>query len=41
MFIEDCEEPEWLHGSNYDLVHLRQVAGVLRNLDGLLGKAYP
>ncbi|KAK5992861.1 Methyltransferase pytC [Cladobotryum mycophilum] len=41
MFIEDCEEPEWLHGSDYDLVHFRQMAGVLRNLDSLLTKIYP
>ncbi|POR37496.1 mRNA 3'-end-processing protein YTH1 [Tolypocladium paradoxum] len=41
MFVDDCEEPDWLHGSGYDLVHFRGMAGVLRDLDGVLAKAYP
>ena len=39
MFVEDCEG-EWLHGSGFDLVHLRQVAGTLRDLDGVLDKIH-
>ncbi|EHK39969.1 uncharacterized protein TrAtP1_005992 [Trichoderma atroviride] len=41
MFIEDSEEPEWLHGSDFDLVHFRQMTHVFRNLQGLLTKIYP
>ncbi|KAL7808474.1 S-adenosyl-L-methionine-dependent methyltransferase [Trichoderma aethiopicum] len=41
MFIEDSEEPEWLHGSEFDLVHFRQMTDVLRDLKGLLTKIYP
>ncbi|PNY28067.1 mRNA 3'-end-processing protein YTH1 [Tolypocladium capitatum] len=41
MFVDDCEEPDWLHGSGYDLVHFRGMAGVLHDLDGVLAKAYP
>ncbi|RDA95525.1 hypothetical protein CP533_5437 [Ophiocordyceps camponoti-saundersi (nom. inval.)] len=41
MFVDDCEEPEWLHGSGYDLVFFRGMAGVLRDLRGLLERAYP
>ncbi|PHH83289.1 hypothetical protein CDD82_2469 [Ophiocordyceps australis] len=41
MFVDDCEQPDWLHGSNYDLVHFRGMAGVLRDLDGVLATAYP
>lgn len=41
MFIEDCEDPDWLHGSGYDLVHFRSMAGTVRDLDSLLAKVYP
>lgn len=41
MFVEDCEEPDWLHGSGYDLVHFRGMASSVQDLDGLLAKAYP
>lgn len=41
MFIEDSEEPEWLHGSDFDLVHFRQMIHAFRNLQGLLTKIYP
>ncbi|KFA60047.1 hypothetical protein S40285_08961 [Stachybotrys chlorohalonatus IBT 40285] len=40
MFVEDCEDLDWLHGSYYDLVHLRGMASVLRNLDAVLNKAF-
>jgi hypothetical protein len=36
MFVDDCEEDEWLHGTGFDLVHLRELSGVLRDLDALL-----
>ncbi|KAI9171811.1 mRNA 3'-end-processing protein YTH1 [Paramyrothecium foliicola] len=41
MFVEDCEEPDWLHGSWYDLIHFRSMASTLRNLNGILTKLYP
>ena len=41
MFVEDCEEQDWLHGSGFDLVHMRCMAGVIKDFDGLLVKAYP
>ncbi|KAH7321339.1 S-adenosyl-L-methionine-dependent methyltransferase [Stachybotrys elegans] len=40
MFVEDCEELDWLHGNDIDLVHFRSVAGVLRNLHGILREAH-
>lgn len=40
MFIDDCEEDQWLHGDGYDLVHLRDMSGFLRNPDALLAKIY-
>lgn len=40
MYVDDCEGPEWLHGSGYDLVHFRGMAGILKDLDGVLQKAY-
>ncbi|RDA89155.1 hypothetical protein CP532_2307 [Ophiocordyceps camponoti-leonardi (nom. inval.)] len=41
MFVDDCEAPQWLHGSGYDLVFFRGMAGFLRDLRGLLERAYP
>ncbi|PFH57466.1 hypothetical protein XA68_15029 [Ophiocordyceps unilateralis] len=41
MFVDDCEGPEWLHGSGYDLVFFRGMAGVLRDVRGVLERAYP
>ena len=41
MFVDDCEGADWLHGSGYDLVHFRGMAGVLRDLDGVLARVYP
>ncbi|KAH7156192.1 S-adenosyl-L-methionine-dependent methyltransferase [Dactylonectria macrodidyma] len=40
MFVEDCEDPEWMHGCGFDLVHLRGVAGVLLDLDAVVANAY-
>ncbi|QUC21540.1 uncharacterized protein UV8b_05783 [Ustilaginoidea virens] len=40
MYVDDCEEPDWLHGSNFDLVHFRGMAGTLRDLDRLLQRTY-
>lgn len=40
MFVEDCEEDEWMHGSDFDLIHFREVAGVLRDVDAVLATAY-
>ncbi|ODA76160.1 hypothetical protein RJ55_08443 [Drechmeria coniospora] len=41
MFVDDCEEPDWLHGSNYDLVHFRGMAGILRDVSAVLRKTHP
>ncbi|PHH82637.1 hypothetical protein CDD83_3211 [Cordyceps sp. RAO-2017] len=41
MFVDDCEGPDWLHGSGYDLVFFRGMAGVLRDLDGVLERIFP
>ena len=41
MYVEDCEEPEWLHGSYFDLVHFRRMANMLRDVNGMLAKVYP
>ncbi|KAG8409071.1 hypothetical protein J3458_003785 [Metarhizium acridum] len=41
MYVDDCEEPDWLHGSNFDMVHFRGVAGTLRDLDRMLKRTYP
>ncbi|CAM1504356.1 Fc.00g019470.m01.CDS01 [Cosmosporella sp. VM-42] len=40
MFVEDCEQQEWGHGSGFDLVHFRGVAGFLRDIDVVLATAY-
>lgn len=41
MFVEDCEEDAWLHGSDFDLVYMRSMAGLVRDLDGVVERAYP
>jgi hypothetical protein len=41
MYVDDCEEPDWPHGSNFDLVHFRGMAGTLRDLDRMLKRTYP
>ncbi|KAF4985940.1 hypothetical protein FDECE_16221 [Fusarium decemcellulare] len=40
MFVEDCEDPEWPNGAEFDLVHLRSVAGYLLDLDSMVNNAY-
>lgn len=40
MFIDDCEEQDWLHGSAFDLVHYRGMAGSVRDFDKLVQRAY-
>ena len=40
MFVEDCEEPEWLHGCGFDLVHFRGMADVLLDLEAVVTNAY-
>ncbi|KAJ6443020.1 hypothetical protein O9K51_04199 [Purpureocillium lavendulum] len=40
MYVDDCEEPDWLHGDAYDLVHFRGMAGILKDLAGVLESAY-
>jgi hypothetical protein len=41
MYVEDCEEPDWLHGSYFDLIHFRGIANALRDLPGVLAKVLP
>lgn len=40
MFVEDCEDPEWMHGCGFDLVHFRGVAGMLLDSDAVVANAY-
>ncbi|KAF4125208.1 hypothetical protein GMORB2_4047 [Geosmithia morbida] len=40
MFVDDCEDDEWLDGSGFDLVHLRDVDGFLRNPGAVIAQAY-
>jgi hypothetical protein len=40
MFVDDCEDDDWLHGSGFDLIHFRGVADVLRDMDSVLAKAH-
>lgn len=39
-FIVDNIEEDWLHGSDFDLVHIRQVMPVLRDGEKVLRSAY-
>jgi hypothetical protein len=39
MFVEDCEG-EWLHGTGYDLIHMREVIGTLRDVPSMLEKIH-
>lgn len=41
VHVDDFEEPDWPHGSNFDLVHFREVAAKIRDLDGMLKRTYP
>lgn len=40
MFVEDCEDPYWANGHDFDLVHLRGMAGILLDLDAMASNAY-
>ncbi|KAK0624950.1 S-adenosyl-L-methionine-dependent methyltransferase [Bombardia bombarda] len=39
-FIVDNIEDDWLNGSDFDLVHLRQMAPFIKNLDKVLRQSY-
>jgi hypothetical protein len=39
-FIVDDIEEDWLNGSGFDLVHLRQMFPVLKNPDKVLSQSY-
>ncbi|KAF5021393.1 hypothetical protein F66182_6582 [Fusarium sp. NRRL 66182] len=36
MFVEDCEDPYWANGDDFDLVHFRGVAGFLLDLNAMV-----
>ena len=40
MFVEDCEDPYWANGHDFDLVHFRGVAGFLLNMDDMVVNAH-
>ncbi|KAF4343697.1 methyltransferase [Fusarium beomiforme] len=40
MFVEDCEDPYWANGKDFDLVHLRGMAGFLLDLDTMVANAH-
>lgn len=40
MFVEDCEDPYWANGYDFDLVHFRGMAGFLLDLDAMVANAY-
>ncbi|KIL83822.1 hypothetical protein FAVG1_12972 [Fusarium avenaceum] len=40
MFVEDCEDPYWANGHNFDLVHFRGMAGFLLDLDAMVTNAH-
>lgn len=40
IYIDDCEEEEWLNGSGFDLVHLGDVSLFLRDAQALFNKAH-
>ncbi|KAF4850564.1 Secondary metabolism regulator LAE1 [Colletotrichum siamense] len=39
-FLVDDAEDDWLNGDDFDFVHLRTMASVLKNLDKVIGQAY-
>ena len=39
-FLVDDIEDEWLHGSDFDLVHLRCIIPWMKQLDVLLGRIH-
>lgn len=40
MFVEDCEDPYWANGDNFDLVHFRGMAGFLLDLNAMVANAH-
>lgn len=40
FLVDDVEDPEWLNGSNWDLIHLRFVVGTLRNIPETLTRCF-
>ncbi|ELQ39789.1 hypothetical protein OOU_Y34scaffold00484g3 [Pyricularia oryzae Y34] len=38
--VDDVEDPEWLNGSNWDLIHLRMVSGSLIDIQGVFNRCY-
>ncbi|QPC75446.1 hypothetical protein HYE68_006198 [Fusarium pseudograminearum] len=40
MFVEDCEDPYWANGYDFDMVHFRGMAGFLLDLDSMVANAY-
>ncbi|KAF4978514.1 hypothetical protein FZEAL_5112 [Fusarium zealandicum] len=36
FFVEDCEDPVWTNGNDFDLVHFRGLAGFLLDLEGMV-----
>jgi hypothetical protein len=40
QFVVDDIEDEWLHGSDWDLVHMRCISPWVKNMDKVLGGAF-
>lgn len=40
MLLDDMDEPEWMHGSGYDLVHMRDMKCAIRDMDEVLVQIY-
>ncbi|KAF4449118.1 hypothetical protein F53441_7514 [Fusarium austroafricanum] len=40
MFVEDCEDPYWVNGQEFDLVHFRGMTGFLLDLDTMIANAH-
>ncbi|QGI59236.1 hypothetical protein CEK27_001361 [Fusarium fujikuroi] len=40
MFVEDCEDPYWASGKDFDMVHLRGMVGFLLDLDAMVANAH-
>lgn len=40
MFVEDCEDPYWASGKDFDMVHLRGMVGFLLDLDTMVANAH-
>jgi hypothetical protein len=40
FIVDDIEEDEWLNGSDFDLVHLRQMTPLVKDLDKLFRHSF-